>query len=171
MPLERQALQLTLWGAQALTYLDYEVGVGKINVPEAWVKAIRDYRSPKTKKGLRPFLGTTAYYRRFVSDYAGRADPLYAALQKVATNTIVWNDVMLNAFSSLISSLCSDNVLWHTNASYQGLWAVLSAERDGVQRPLSYFIMRLLPPKKNYAVTELECLAIYNTYRTSVKKS
>ena len=147
------------------------MGVGKIKVPEARVKAIRDYRCPKTKKGMRAFLGTTGYYRRFVPDYAGRADPLYAALRKVALNVIVWNDVMFNAFNYLISSLCSDNVLWlpregdrlilHTDASYQGLGAVLSAERDGVQRPLGYFSKRLLPPERNYAATELECLAVY----------
>ena len=37
------------WGAHALTYLGYEVGVGKIAVPEARIKAIRDYKHPRTK--------------------------------------------------------------------------------------------------------------------------
>ena len=88
-------------GSSRIDLLGYEVGVGKIKVPEARVKAIRDYRCPKTKKGLRAFLRTTGYYRRFVPDYAGRADLLYAALRKVAPTAIVWND----AFNSILSLL------------------------------------------------------------------
>ena len=44
--------------------------------------------------------------------------------------------------------------------SGQSLGAVLSAVRDGVERPLGYFSKRLSPAEKNYAVTELECLAV-----------
>ena len=77
------------WGANALTHLGYEVGLGKIKVPEARVKAIRYYKRPYTKKGLHAFLGTTGYYWRFVPDYAGKAGPLYDALRKVAPNTLV----------------------------------------------------------------------------------
>ena len=70
------------WDANALTYLGYKVGLGKIKVPEARVKAIRYYKRPHTKKGLCAFLGTASFYWRFVPDYAGRAGPLYDALRK-----------------------------------------------------------------------------------------
>ena len=43
------------WGTNAHTYLGYEVGLSKIKVPEARVKAIRDYKRPCTKKGLHAF--------------------------------------------------------------------------------------------------------------------
>ncbi len=145
------------WGAHSLTYLGYEVGKSKINIPEARIKAIHDYKRPNTKKGLKAFLGTTGYYRRFVPDCAGRAGPLYNALRKVAPNTY------------LISSPCSSNVLWlprdgdemvlHTDASTQGIGVVLSADRGGVQRPIGYFSKRLLPAETNYAATE--CLAVF----------
>ena len=159
------------WGAHALTYLGYEVGQGKIIVPEARVKNLRDHKQPHDKKGLRAFLGTTGYYRQFIPDYAGRAGPLYEALRKVAPSNLHWDEAMLAAFDYLISSLCSKHVLWlprtgdrlvlHTDASYQGLGAVLSAERDGIQRPLGYFSRRLLPAERHYAATELECLAVF----------
>ena len=77
------------WDANAPTYLGYEVGLGKIKVPEARVKAIRDYKRPCTKKGLRAFLGTTDYYQRFVPNYSRRAVSLYDALRKVAPYTLV----------------------------------------------------------------------------------
>ena len=133
------------WGANAFTYLLYEVGLGKIKVPEARVKAIRDYRRAFTKKGLRAFLGTTGYYWRFIPDCAGRAGPPYDALRKVAPNTPVWDEVMIDAFQYLIDTLSSSHVLWlsregdrlvvHTDASYEGLGAVLSAERMEFKDP------------------------------------
>ena len=157
------------WGAHALTYLGYEVGVGKIGVLEARVKAIREYKCPQTKEGLKAFLGTTGYYRRFVPEWLGH---YMAALRKVAPNVLSWSiDIMLNAFNYLINALCSSHVLWlprpgdqlvlHTDASTQGIGAVLSEDRDGVQCPLGYYSKRLLPAETNYAATELEYLAVF----------
>ena len=78
---------------------------------------------------------------------------------------------MGSAFTYLISSLCSCNVLWlpcegddlvvHTDASQRGVGAVLSVIQDGVERQIGYFSKRLLPAEANYAATELECLAVY----------
>ena len=157
------------WGAHTLTYLGYEVGVGKLSIPEARIKAIQDYRRPSMKTG--PFLGTTGYYLRFVPDYARKDGALYHALRKAASNTLEWADNMGSAFTYLISSLCSCNILWlpcegdnlelHTDASQRGIGAVLSVIQDGVERPIGYFSKRLLLGEANYAATELECLAVY----------
>ena len=97
--------------------------------------------------------------------------PLYDALRKVAPNTLVWVEVMVDAFQYLIDTLPFSHVLWlpqdrlvvHTDASYEGLGAVLSAERDGIQRPLGFYSKKLLPAERNYAATELECLAVYKS--------
>ena len=161
------------WGANALTYLGYKVGLGKIKVPEARVKAIRDYKTPYTRKCLGVFLGTTGEYRRFVPDYAGRAGPLYNALRKVAPNTLVWDEVMVDAFQYLIDTLSSSHLLWlpregdhldvHTDVSFEDLGAVLSAERDGIHRPLGFYFKKFLPAERNYVATELECLAVYES--------
>ena len=76
------------WRAHTLTYLGYEVGVGKLSIPEARIKAIQDYRWPSTKTGLKSFLGTTGYYWRFFPHYARKAGPLYHAPRKVDPPTI-----------------------------------------------------------------------------------
>ena len=161
------------WGANALTYLGYEVGLGKIKIPEAMVKAIRDYKRPYTKKGLHAFLGTTGYYWRYISDFSMRAGPLYDALRKVSPNTLVWDEVMVDAFQYLIDTLTSFHVLWlpqegnhsvvHRDASYKGLGTALSAERDGIQRPIGFYSKKLLPMERNYTSTEMECLAVHKS--------
>ena len=53
-----------VWGASRLEYLGFVVGVGKVAVPEARVKVLREFKKPKTKKDMRSFLGTIGYYRR-----------------------------------------------------------------------------------------------------------
>ena len=98
----------------------------------------------RTKKDLRAFLGTASYYRRFIPDFAGTAGPLFNALKKVAPTSLVWDNIMTNSFTYLISTLCSFNMLWlprkndhftlHMDASLQGLGAELSVIRDGVGR-------------------------------------
>ena len=88
------------WGTDAVTYLVYEVGLGKIMVPEARIKAIRDYKSPYNKKGYVHFLVPLAITRGLSQTMPGRAGPLYDALRKVATNTLVWDEVMVEHFNT-----------------------------------------------------------------------
>ena len=49
------------------------VGEGKVSVPEARVKALRDFKLPKTKKDMHSYLGTVGYYSRFIRKYAEKA--------------------------------------------------------------------------------------------------
>ena len=138
-----------VWGAKSLTYLGHTVGYGLVQVPEARVLALKNFRFPVNKKQLRSFLGTAGYYRRFIPGFSGRAGPLYDTLKKEAPFMLEWDGQMIGAFNYLVSVLCSSSILWltreddqlllHTDASGQGLGAVLSAVRDGVERPLGYF--------------------------------
>ena len=41
-----------VWGASRLEYLGFVVGVGKVVVPEARVKVLREFKEPKTKKDM-----------------------------------------------------------------------------------------------------------------------
>ena len=75
----------------SLTYLGHEVGGGVVRVPELRVKAIKDFRLPRTKRDLRAFLGTVGYYRRFVPEFGGRAQPLNHALRKEVPEVIDWD--------------------------------------------------------------------------------
>ena len=118
-----------VWGARALTYLGHEVGGGIVRVPELRVKAIKDFRLPRTKRDLRAFLGTVGYYRRFDPEFGGRAQPLNQALRKEAPEVIDWDVGKLQSIEYLKTILCSNNILWlprgddffilHTDASRQ----------------------------------------------------
>ena len=45
-----------VWGAKSLQYPGHKIGYGMVGVPEARVKALKDYITPTNQKGLRAFL-------------------------------------------------------------------------------------------------------------------
>ena len=73
-----------VWGATSLEYLGHKIGTEVISIPEARVKALRDYIRPTNRKGIRAFLGTINYSQRYILDCARWASPLNNALKKGA---------------------------------------------------------------------------------------
>ena len=74
-----------------------------VGVPEARVKALKDYIIPTNQKGLRAFLGMTVYYRKFIPEFSQWASPLFDALRKGAPCSLAWDKHMCASFKHLIS--------------------------------------------------------------------
>ena len=106
-------------------------------VPEARVIALKGFKRPVRKRDLCAFLGIVGYCHRFNLSYTKWTDTLKKALCKEVPNLIMWDDRKIDYFNHLISVLCSSSVVWlpkhddhfvlHTNASFQGVSAVLFA--------------------------------------------
>ena len=83
---------------------------------------------------------------------------------------IKWNAEAETAFQKLKTALCQDPVLVapdfkkdfvvQTDASSEGLGAVLSQEINGEEHPVVFLSRKLTSAERNYAVVERECLAI-----------
>ena len=73
-----------------------ESGVG--TDPEK-VAAVKDWPVPKSIHDIRAFLGTTSYYRRFISGYADIAKPLHKLTEK--NQTFDWTPQCQAAFDKL----------------------------------------------------------------------
>ena len=54
-----------VWGGRSMTFLGHQVGEGKMTFPAHRVQALAKYQKPATKKGLRAFLGSVGFYRRY----------------------------------------------------------------------------------------------------------
>ena len=85
-----------------------------VGVPEARVKALKDFIRPTNQKGLRAFLGTAGYYRKFIPDFPQWAGPLFDALKKGAPCSLAWDKHMCAPFNHLISILCLQHTLTHS---------------------------------------------------------
>ena len=159
-----------VWGAHSLEYLGHHIGMDKVRMPEVRVRAMKDYVRPTSQKGLRAFLGTAGYYRRFMPDFSRWAGTLFGALKKGSPGKIEWGESRSVAFVYLTNALsCEhtltmprehDQLLVQTDASMEGIGAVLSVIRDNEESLVAYYSKQLSPAEKNYTVIELECLAV-----------
>lgn len=114
--------------------------------------------------------GTAGYYREFIPNYATIAAPLTDLTRKWAPNHVEWGDLEQDAFDKLRKLLSeapilqiadfSEAFVLRTDASDQGLGAVLLQYKGGVLHPVAYASRKLLPREQAYAAIEKECLAI-----------
>ncbi len=152
---------------------------GRRDDPEK-VEALRNWPVPKNIKEVRQFLGFAGYYRRFVKNYSRIIRPINNLLighptnQKTKKNRSSvpweWNADQQDAFDTLIEKLTSPPVLayadyskpfvLHTDASGDGLGAVLYQEQDGIEHVIAYASRSLRNSEKNYPTHKLEFLAL-----------
>lgn len=155
----------------SLDFLGHKIGKGFIQPQDAKIKAMKDYKLPQTKKSLRSFLGSINYYRKFIPNFALLASPLYSLTRKSEPHKLSWTEEQLIAFQTLKEALTNDSILiapdyskpflLATDGSYAGIGAVLSQIDDNNdERRVAYYSRRLSAAERNYAVTEVELLAV-----------
>ena len=131
--------------------------------------AVKHFPVPTNLRQLRQFLGLTSHYRRFIMNYSRIAYLLYALTKKGAC--FLWTADCEAAFESLRSKLLTTPVLAYpnfdkdfileTDASKQGLGAILSQyQTDNQLHPVAYASRSVSSAEANYAITDLETLAV-----------
>ena len=146
------------------------------------VAAVKDWPEPTSVTELRAFLGFTGYFRKFMRDYSTIAAPLLIHLRGTSTKDknsggrrkIVLDEVGRTAFQIFKTSLIQAPILAfadfrlpfivETDASSQGLGAILSQQQDDGSRKVIAYASRSLRPAerndKNYSSFKLELLAV-----------
>ena len=149
------------------------------------VKVVQEWPKPKSLKDLRSFLGFASYYRRFVHRFAHIAKPLYNLIAlcngsqkktKQTTKRVVlehWNHQCDKAFAEIKRALTTSPILGYadfsrpfileTDASLQGLGAVLMQDQEGGRRIIAYASRTLHGSERNdanYSSAKLELLAV-----------
>ena len=132
------------------------------------VEAVQTWPRPTTVTGVKSFLGFCNYYRKFVKDFAQKAEPLTNLTKKY--QRFSWDTKCETAFQTLKDALTDAPVLAHpdynspfivdTDASNTQLGAVLSNVVDGVERPLVFASRVLSKTECQYATTKREALAV-----------
>ena len=155
------------------------------------VTSLKDLR-PGTVGEVRKLLGLLGYYRRYIKDFSKVAKPLFDLLQASpadkskpskskskcnkncvpSSKPVVWKDHHQGALEELLAHLTSPPILGfpdynqpyvlHTDASQEGLGAVLYQRQDGKLRVIGYGSRSLSPAEKNYHLHsgKLEFLAL-----------
>ena len=170
----------------SVNYLGHVVSQEGVKTDPEKIEALASWPEPHNIKTLRSFLGFTGYYRRFIKDYAKIVKPLNDLLvghstyyeesangkrkKKRKVAPWIWEESQRIAFQTLKEKLSSPPVLayadfskpfiLHTDASLEGLGAVLYQEQDGVERVIAYASRGLRGGERNYPAHKLEFLCL-----------
>lgn len=159
-----------------VTYLGHVVSSQGVATDPEKTAAVQDWPTPTTVKQVRSFLGFAGYYRRFIPAFSKVAAPLNQLLQGKAnrpSSAIQWTAKCQCAFDALKQALLTAPILayadfqhpfrLYTDASLEGLGAVLAQVQDGKERVVAYASRSLHPPERsdqNYSSFKLELLAL-----------
>lgn len=149
-------------GFPTIKYLGHTLSHGTLSPDQAKVVQVKNASRPVTKMEVRALLGLACYYRRYVLDFSTIAAPLTELTTKRAPDKVVWTDECELAFYRLKKALNTGTVLrlpdverdfvLRTDASDNGLGAVLLQEHDGMLLPMAYGSKKLSPAEKHYTV-------------------
>ena len=139
------------------------------------VLALKKLR-PKNVTEVRRLVGLLSVYRRFVPHFARRAKCLYDLLKQEGggqvskTRLVEWTEEHQKITEELIDIITSFKVMaypefdkpfiLHTDASYDGLGAVLYQEQGEDLKVIAYASRSLSPAEQNYHSNKLEFLCL-----------
>lgn len=166
-----------------VSYLGHVVSAEGVATDPEKTKAVKEWPVPVTVRDVRSFLGFASYYRRFVPKFAQVAGPLHKLVAELGSEggkrstrkqiNNLWTTECQNSFDKLKSLLTSAPILAYpdynqpfileTDASNEGLGAVLSQEQDGKVKVIAYASRGLRGGERNmenYSSRKLELLAL-----------
>lgn len=159
-------------------YLGHVVSEVGVSTDPGKIDVVRDWAQPETTTHVRSFLGFAGYYRRFIPSFSRIAAPLHGLLTGTAAlgkkgKPVVWTPACQQAFEHLKTALLTAPILayadftkpflLYTDASFEGLGAVLSQVQEGKERVIAYASRSLSPSERNdkhYSSFKLELLAL-----------
>ncbi|GJT26689.1 putative reverse transcriptase domain-containing protein, partial [Tanacetum coccineum] len=131
-----------------------------IYVDPSKIKAVKNWRVPKTPSEIQSFLGLVGYYQCFIANFSKIAKPLTSLTQK--NQKYKWDAEQEDAFQTLKENLCNTSILplpdgpndfmVYYDASNQGFGCVLM-QRGKV---IAYASRQLKIHEKNYNGHDLE---------------
>ena len=130
-----------------MKFLGHVISSAGIATDPEKIAKVAEWPVPLNKQELQQFLGFVNYYRRFIQDCGSITKPLYQLTE--CNRPFKWTDQCQDAFVKLCRALvsapvlafldCSRMFILDTDASNQGIGAVLSQEHDdGFEHVVAY---------------------------------
>ena len=155
-----------------LKYLGHIVSANGVECDPDLTVDLKSWPVPTCVKKVQRFLGFAGFYRRYVKDFAKIASPLHALTGTTkgrSGRTIPipweWGPNQQTSFQTLIDKLTSPPILSYpdysqpfllrSDASCEGLGAVLCQEQEGQIRVIAYASRCLKKSEKNYPSNKL----------------
>ncbi|QRW25134.1 Retrotransposable element Tf2 protein [Rhizoctonia solani] len=152
-----------------VTYIGIVITPEGISMEKEKIKAVQEWKEPKTVKQLQSFIGFANFYRHFIKDFSTIVKPLtLLTRQEVKWK---WGEAEQQAFDRVNEEIGKDPVLIHpdaqkpyfleTDASGVAMGAVLSQRHtDGYLHPIAFLSKSFDDAQTNYDTHDKELLAI-----------
>ncbi|KAL5475209.1 hypothetical protein EMCRGX_G027282 [Ephydatia muelleri] len=152
---------------KSIKYLGHVVSEHGIKTDSDKTRCIADWPTPSCLQDLKQFLGLASYYRRFVRNFAAIVAPLVKLTEK--GHVWHWSSDCDAAFLQFKERLVTSPILGYpvfnqpfmvdTDASGEGLGAVLSQYVSGVERVIAFASRSLSKAERKYCATRrvLQC--------------
>ena len=162
---------------QQINYLGHVVSNEGFSTDPEKIKSVTEWPQPTTLTEVRSFLGFESFYRRFITNFSKVAKLLNKLLQNLERTPsqkkkfkVHWGPEQQEAFETL-QRLCTESpilayvdfkalFILHTDASGDGLGAVLYEVQEGHKRVIVYDSWSLSRSERNYPVHKLDFLAL-----------
>lgn len=158
-----------LFASNIVNFLGYELSNKGIKPQDRLTEAIVNFRTPKSKKEMKRFLGTVSFYRCFIKNFATIAEPL----NRLTSDKVPfkWDTHCETAFQRLKSLLIIKPVLafpqpgklfiLEVDASDVAVGGVLSQyQNDNKLHPVAYFSNSLTESQKKWSTYNKETFAM-----------
>ena len=155
-----------------IVYLMHHITKEGIRPSDENIRAILEFPMPETYTEVRAFCGLSGHYRRFIRNFTHLARVLYDLLgDEIKMGPVTLTPEAEEAVRVLKEKIMTAPVLvfpdfnkpflLETDASKQGLGAVLSQKQDdGRYHPIAFGSRTLTPSEQNYHSSKLEFLAL-----------
>ena len=161
------------FSVKEVEFLGMIVSRERIKMDDSKVKAIKEWPTSKTVRGVRSFLGLANFYHRFIEGYAQVAQPLNDLTKK--DTSFAWKEAQQMAFDTLKLHFTTAPILTYTNndrvfcletdASDFATGAVLSIEPNGKWHPVAFSSHSMTPEEHNYPVADKEMLSVIRSLK------
>ena len=165
---------------KSIKYLGHVVSEHGVSTDPDKIAAVKAWPKPQNISEVQSFLGFVSFYRRFIPKFSKVARPLHKLVQESGASgqkkrrmknlPFCWGPEQQAAFEELIRLVTAAPVLafadytkpyvLHTDASGDGLGAVLYQKQDGLERVIAYASRGLSNAERNYPAHKLEFLAL-----------
>jgi len=90
-------------------FVGFIIKLGQISMDPKKIKAIVEWKDPKSVTGLRSFLGFCNYYRRFIGNWLHKIEPFTRIIKK--DKPWNWNDQKKELFQKVKEEFIKEPIL------------------------------------------------------------
>ncbi|XP_059663627.1 uncharacterized protein LOC132309327 [Cornus florida] len=160
------------FGVSAGNFLGFLVHKRGIEVDQNKVKAIINARAPANKKQVQRFLGQVGFFRRFISNHAGRVYVFLTLVKLKSHEKFHWDESHQKAFDKIKEYLANPPVVmpprkkWplklYLSAAEESIGSMLAQDNEHGKEQAVYYLSRVLTDVEcRYSSIEKLCLSLY----------